>query len=509
MTPLPPLTENGRIVDAAIVVVCGVGQAAALAFATFATRDAFVALHGGGMPSIATLAEFGMAGLVAAACVQIARVRAEALGQSYAIALRRVIYAHIAGFSKSRHAARRLGAYALRFVGDMSAARLWYGRGLPRAVSAMIVLPGAFLVLWALDARLALAAVPPLIVALIVMAGLAAQLEARHRSLRGKRANLAIAMMERIAVSPELDLLGRTNRELKSLDKTGATVRQNAVARVGRAAALQTVLQVGLAVGAVAILWVSGVEGLPTGTAAAGLSLLALLAMPLQDVGEAWDQFCAWRVARSRAEALLSQPSTPRNPRSRGGPATVDVSGKLNGTDQRLSVASGACITLDGAEAGNLAKAIAGLDRPTGLQVTYNGQKKLPVCAYIGDTHVGLQGSLRRSATLMCRKRPKDDRVAETLAAFGLSEVLERVGGLDGRIGEAGRTLSAAETLRLDLARASLGRAELVVIDSGRWHSMPAAHDLASLLQKRHPTTLILAGRSTADAVVCCGTQTS
>ncbi len=491
MTPLPKFTSKDRVTDAVLVVLCGVAQATALAVATFATRDAFTALHNGTVPTNATLASLAGAGIVAAIALLFSRQRSEALGQSYAIALRRIIYAHLAGMPKTRHAARRVGALSLRFVGDLSAARLWFGRGLPRVLSALIVLPGAAYILFLLSPQLALAGIAPIAAALVLMTGIALHLEARHAALRGRRARIAISMTERIAISPELDLMGRTKTELKLLDADGAVLRDNALARMRRTSGLQAILQGGVALAGVATFWAAGTYGIATGTTAAALSLLALLAMPLQDLGEAWDQFCAWRIARDKAERLLSEDSTTRRRRRRGGPVALDMRGKTKDGPRDLTVPAGAAVTLQGVLAPRLGAIMAGLDRDTGWQVLYGDDPNLPVCLYLGDTHVALQGTLRRSATLLNRKRPKDEKIRAELDAFGLGPLCDRLGGLRGKVGEAGRNVTAAETLRLDLVRAVLGRAELVVIDSVRLRSDPDASELLQLLRSRLDTTLV------------------
>ncbi|MFQ6548720.1 ABC transporter transmembrane domain-containing protein [Aestuariibius sp. 2305UL40-4] len=491
MTSLPKFASKDRVTDAVLVVLCGVAQATALAVATFATRDAFTALHAGTVPATTTLASLAGAGIVAAIALLLSRQRSEALGQSYAIALRRIIYAHLAGMPKTRHAARRVGALSLRFVGDLSAARLWFGRGLPRVLSALIVLPGAACILFLLSPQLALSGIVPIAAALILMAGVALHLEARHAALRKKRARIAISMTERIAISPELDLMGRTQTELKLLDADGAVLRDNALARMRRISGLQAILQGGVALAGVATFWAAGTYGVATGTTAAALSLLALLAMPLQDLGEAWDQFCAWRIAREKAERLLSEDSSARRRRRRGGPVALDLRGKTGDGPLELTVPAGETVTLQGALAPRLGAILAGLDRDTGWQVLYGDDPRLPVCLYIGDTHVALQGTLRRSATLLNRKRPKDDRIREELDAFGLGHLCDRLGGLRGTVGEAGRNMSPTETLRLDLVRAVLGRAELIVIDSVRWRSDPEAPRLLALLRERLDTTLV------------------
>ena len=301
MNPLPPLATRDRIFDAVLVVSCGIVQAVALALAAFATRDAFAALHADQTLGLRTIAELGLAGVVAALCLFISRRRAEALGQSYAISLRHILYRQIARLPKSRHDARRVGALSLRFVGDLSAARLWFGRGLPDVLSATVILPGAIAILVALDPVLAFAGLVPLSVSLTLMVATAWHLERRHRRLRGRRAGIAIAMIERVAIAPELDLMGRTNKELRALDEKGTALRSVAVARRGRTVGLQSVLQVGLAFAGIAMLWTASHNEIAPATVAASLSVIALVTLPMQDLGAAWDRYCSWRVAREKA----------------------------------------------------------------------------------------------------------------------------------------------------------------------------------------------------------------
>lgn len=490
MTRLPSFVSRGRVVDAVLVVLCGIAQAAAIAVTAFATRAAFSEMHSGTAPDIWVLTALVGAGILSALFVFVSRCRSEALGQSYANALRHALYTHLAGLPKSRHSERRVGALALRFVGDLSAAQLWIGRGLPGVLSALVVLPGAIVILWALDDRLAVAAMVPIFGAICLMMGIAAHLEQRHRSLRTERANLSIAMLERIAIMPELDLLGRTPRELRMLDERGQALRRNAIARTSRFSALQAILQAGVAIAGGAVLWTAGTAEIATGTTAAALAVLALLALPLREIAKAWNQYCAWRVAREKAFRLFGEPSQRRTPH-RCGPVALEVSGQIDRVPVSIALDAGKTAILSGSHAGKLATVIAGLNSVPGLSVRYDGTDRLPVVAYIGDMHIGLQGSLRRTLTLSCVRRPKDNRIKEVLRAFGLGELERRLGGLDGRIAEGGRNLSAAETLRIDLARAVLGKAGLVVIHSLRFANDPDASALKSLVDEHLAATFI------------------
>lgn len=488
MRTLPPLATRDRALSAVLVVGCGIAQAAALAVAAFATRDAFAALHGQEPLALQTILELGCAGLIAALCLLLSRRQAESLGQSYAISLRHTLYKQIAGLPKSRHEQRRTGALSLRFVGDLSAARLWFGRGLPDVLTALVVLPGAVAILLFLDTRLALAALGPLALSLVAMAALAWHLEQRHRRLRKRRANIAISMIERIAIAPELDLMGRTRKELRALDEQGASLRHDAVSRRGRTAGLQATLQAGVAVAGLSILWIASQGDFAPASVAASLSVLALVAMPLQDLGAAWDRYCAWSVAREKAQHLLNESTVRRAARAAQDPAEVTVSGAATFTAKAGDVS-----VIDVPNAGKLAHKIAGLDHDPDLKVAFGDRPHPPRVAFIGDIHIGLQGSLRRSVTLSARKRPADARIADVLRAFGLDDLLDAPRGLDQRISENGKGLSAGQTLRLDLARAVLGQADLIVIASLRWDAEQDRETLLDTLRRLTPTTIILA----------------
>lgn len=498
MSGLPALATRDRVMDAVLVVACGLGQAGAAAIAAFAMRDAFAALHAGSAVPVRAMIELGGAGLGAAACLYLAHRRSEALGQSFANSLRRRLYRHIASLPKSRHDTRRVGALSLRFVGDLSAARLWFGNGLPDVLTAMVVLPSAVAILFALDPRLAPAALGSLLAAAGIATALAWHLQARHRALRSRRARLAIAMIERIAMSPDLDAIGRTGRELRGLDARGAALRADAVARRSRMAALQAVLQAGTAVAGLAILWQAGRTDAEPGAVAASLAILALVALPLQALASAWDRFCAWRVARAKALSLFAEPALDRGQPFTRGAVSIEVRVATEGHPKVWTFQKGEASRLDPDTGRQIARVLAGLDSHAGMSVTFDGTAQRPRTCFLADDHVGLEGSLRRSATLLNRKRPSDRKVRQTLEVYGLGRLLETEQDLDFRVAENGRNLTVDETVRLDFARAELGKVGLLVIDSVRWRASAEGPDLMKLFRSRCEATVLVVDQARA-----------
>jgi ABC-type transport system involved in cytochrome bd biosynthesis fused ATPase/permease subunit len=489
---LPPVMAEGRGAQLAALALIGVVQAVLLGIAAFATRDAFAALHDGGAPAAATLVVLVAAGATAAACEAGGRVLGEGLGQRYASAVRVALYRALAAWPRDALRSRRLGALALRFVGDLSAVRRWFGLALPGLVSTAAALPGVAIVLLLLNQQAGLAALAPVVLALGAMGLAGWQLRHRQRRLRSRRASVAIAAMERLAMAPELDLMGRTPKELDALTRQSDKLREGAVARERRTALLRILPQIGTAVGGALVLLTAARSGMEAGTAAAMLAMLAILGLQLRDLAEAWDAGSAWGIARAKLLAVLARAQAPRVTDARGAPVAVAVQGP------RLSffVPAGCIARLTGppgAGKTQLAEIIAGLSRDDSVSVHYDGAAHLPRVAHLGARPPILRGSLRRTLTLGVDPRPATKELTQAARAFGLSHLLSRIGGVRGRV-EGPDALSEGETVRIALARAALSSPELVVIDNAALRADPDAAVLLSLLREAAPATMVIVG---------------
>lgn len=498
MSRLPRVLGEGRARDAALVCLAGIGQAAATGMAAFATRDIFSALNGSGSRLLPSLVMLAAAGAIVAGLRIASRTIAERLGQSFIISLRRRLYRHLAGLSRSDLADRRTGALGMRFVGDLTAARGWVSLGLTRIYSACVILPGAALALYLLNPALAAAAAIPIVVALLVMVGLATTLERLHRRLRSKRASIAASMMERIAVVTELDLMGRTEKELAALARDGDSLRGMAVDRMLAVSCLRAVPELGAALAGVALLWTAARTGAGAADAAGALAALGVLILPLRELAGVWDRRCAWLVAREKCNDIFAKPSCARVRRRRGGAPAITLERIVfRGVRGTAEIRPGETVLVSG-RAGSgkssLLALAAGLETPDAGRVRFGGSGDSPKTVFIGQGSPILRGSLRRALTLGISPRPSDHVVEAMARRFGLAMVIDRLGGLDGRVGEGGRTLSGGEKVRVHLVRAALTAPDLLVIDTPEIGLDPdTAAALGALMSEVDATTLIAA----------------
>ncbi len=83
-------------------------------------------------------------------------------------------------------------------------------------------------------------------------------------------------------------------------------------------------------------------------------------------------------------------------------------------------------------------------------------------------------GTVRENLALLA-PRATDDELVEAVKTVGAKPILDRLGGLDARLGHAGEGLSAGEAQLLALARVHVSAATVVILDEATSHLDPAA----------------------------------
>lgn len=516
MSTLPALTASSRWRWLVGLAGLALLRAIAAGAAAIATRDVFVALSGapaGFSASWPALAIIAVAGSAIALLRWWEHVEAERLGQNYAAALRTVLFAHVAHLPAGPLAQRRSGGLSLRFVGDLTAVRAWVAQGVARGIAAAVVIPVLAVVLFHLDHRLALGVVIPLGVGLLLMLALGPLLLRAHRRLRRRRARLAVDMTERLPMAPHLRHLGRLDLEQARLGRRSDDMIAASLHRQRRSALLKSLPDACAGVAAAAVLGLALINGLPGALAAGSLAATGMMIAQMRELAGVWDRYCAWQAAKARCAALLALPTVcapevcaperaavPASPAPLAESTTHRTRATSSGAvaPQALAVrfdavrhgalgplsfevSPGAKIGITGGNGSGkstLLRLAAGLDVPdhghvvTDAPALSQGETppgeapQQPARVMLLDASSPLlAGSLRKALTLGVRPRPGDAAIRRLARRFGLTPVMARLGGLDGRIAEGGRNLSAGECRRILVARAALADPDLLLLD--------------------------------------------
>ena len=477
----PKLYGDGRS-RLAIAIICFViGQATALGLGAYATRRIFATLHSD-LPSVsfAPFVLLALSSVIYGFCGVIAARQAERLGQSFAISFRKNFYGQLSIISASTLQKKRLGALAIRFVGDLGAMREWTSKGVTGCLSAAIITPVGLVVLWTFSPLYGAAVLTSVLLALTAMAFYGGRLASTHAKMRKERANLSIEMMERAGAAPAIRSLGRLRKDQKLLARRGDELSDASQTRARQREILTALPDVFLAFGGVTLLFLTMRYSLPVSHAAAGMAVVSIVAAPLRNLANVWDSYCAWRIAREKSQKIFEMPTISLDAETKPlpkGPLSVelcDVQVSEVSIDNSF-VEPGSIAVLSGAQidATLCLHAIASMERIERGEIKLGGvnlhsikpQEFSNRIALISMQNPILQGSLRRALTLGCRKRPTDDEIIRVARQFGLETVIDRLGGLSGRVDENGRNLADSEQLKLHFAGACLASPSLILID--------------------------------------------
>ncbi|XVJ69306.1 MAG: ABC transporter ATP-binding protein [Rhizobacter sp.] len=489
-TAPPALWAAGRKWLLVQIALCALGQALGAGLVALGVRWSFLALHDGQAMPFKALLLIASAGLAIALCRWAERTLAERLGHGYANSLRSRLFsclAHMTGPAPTT--ARSTALLTQRLIGDMGALRVWVSRGQVKVFSAAITLPVvlALLVIW-IHPLLALGVGLAVGLGVVTLLWLARGLPRSHQRLRNGRARLSAFVSERAAHAQELKLVRRLTRESKVMNRHAQQLTELAVARQRRAAGLRLVPDVVRAAAITLALAICFLIGTSAADAAATLAAVGLLMPALRDLAQALDQRAAWTTSRRRLWDLLATPppasqqmnkaQTQSSERNRPAPSLLRLRQVQVATLAPIThvLMRGCKVSLQGpmgSGKSSLLRLLAGLVSPRSGVVEYASMRDgnapnhraHPSIHYLGAHSILLSGSLRRNLTLGAVTRPDDERILVTATALGLEPLLQRLGGLQGKVLPSGSNLSTGEARRVLLVRAMLCGADLVLID--------------------------------------------
>jgi len=515
---LPRVLEGSRRWLFARLVAYGFGQALAAIGTALLVERGFDRLIG---ERTATLGEFGTVGgglAFAAACAGWLRMRervdAERLGQSYVHGVRNRLFKRLTQFAPRSMQQRSQGGIMLRFIGDLNALRQWVSLGLARITVAGTSIVGALVALAFISLRLALATGSVITIGAVVAGFRGRVIRQASREARRRRSRLAANVNEKVATISVMQAFGQSKRERERVKRQSRQLRRAMVERARVVGQLRGIVEVTTALALGAALLAGAVEvgagRASPGTVVAAMSIVGLLVPPLRDLGRVQEYWHNSRVSLEKIHEFLERGEpvveAPDAPDLVPGPGhlrieNLEVEGSLRGLS--ATAEPGTIVGIVGANGAGkttLLSVIARLVEPTGGGVLVDDQA-IADCnlASIRRT-IGLVGPdfpLLRGSVLknLCYRWPEapDEEVQRVLALCDLYDVLDALPeGIQSRVGEGGKGLSAGQRQRILLGRALLGNPDILLLDEADSNLDPKASAIVDRIIAEHDGTVLL-----------------
>lgn len=531
---LPRPVSAARLGAFGRLIAIGVAQAiAAITIAVLVERS-FDQLISAALPvsrrTVATLAGgLTLAVVVSALLRSRERVAGEKLGQHYVVEVREALFAHLTRVPARELGRRHRGSLLLRFVGDLSALRLWVSRGLARLTVAGVAVSLALVALAVMNLGLSLAVGGVLLGGALATWTVSPRLLRTARTSRKHRSRLTGEVTERLTQIAVLQSAGQERRERKRVGKRSNRVAEAMVDQARASGAMRAIAEGTAAAAGVAALLVGAIEvragRASPGTVVAALSIAGLLSGYLRDLGRVAEYAASARVAREAARRFLAMAPLPDAPGlpdlvAGGGALELEAIGlgdALRGVTLRAKPGDTvAVVGPNGAGKSTLVALAARLVDPDHGRVRIDGQDLRHRSLSSVRRTVGiaspdlplLRGSMDRNVRYRL-PRCDDEEVARIAALCGLDELAASLPeGWRSDVGEGGSRLSAGQRARLTVARAALGRPPLLLLDEAEAHlDADAARVLDRVLADHTGTALVVTHRrelvERADVVWC------
>lgn len=479
---LPHYFSGNRRLALCGLVLMGLIQASLAIITAFKMRELFSTLSEG-----VHVIPFELVGIIAACSLGVIVVRiaeralAENTGNDYTMDLRLKLFSHLSRISQDRLDHQQQGAINIRFIGDLNAIKNWVSLGIPRLIAAGILFPALMYLLHWLHPVVFLFSLVVFCVAVVSLFLLQQMLLPFHRDVRNKRGNIASYMNERIRFAPQLRIGGQRNKTASVLRKKSQRLKTAAVKKSIVSNSFKAIPDIALAAITAGCFALAFHLQMSTADVAVILAILAIFSQPLKDVAGFWDRRNAFNVASRKCLQILNTPSVTKGqklaPKNLQQPDIETTSLKLKAlyfAKQKINFGEKILIQgKNGCGKSSYLKIVAGLTPPDKGTVKIGGVNVLTIPEKLRSQLIFYQGTevaifkstFKQALLLQNRSAVSDEVLLETVENFGLSGTLSRLGGLNGKVQESGRNLSAGERKKVALCRAWLSDSKILVLD--------------------------------------------
>jgi ABC-type multidrug transport system fused ATPase/permease subunit len=381
---------------------------------------------------------------------------------------------------------KSLGVAVSRTTNDLTSVKNWISQGVaPLAVGVPLIL-GVGIALGLLNPWLPVGLVVPIIVLLFAMKVLAPVAYQRTRRVRRVRGRLSSQVADTILSTAAIRSAGGSHRELARVKTHSQTLVAASIQKAKVAGAMRGTAAAMSGIATAMVIGTGLLAGLPTHTIAGALTIVALLAVPLHDLGRVVEYRQTYRAAR-RIIGPAIEPAAASAPKpaersdvqhtSAGRAVFTNYLPLTDGTTMpELAAHPGARVVVD---AGNprltseLLERFVGLREPyvgqivvSGHDLSFAGPKTLrQLVGYAAQGMMLARGSVPRTVSYRCPGTGPEE-VNRLLEEVDLAQrVAELAAGADTILVHGGDPLTIPERARLLLARAILDEPPLLVFD--------------------------------------------
>ena len=415
---------------------------------------------------------------------------AERLAQSYVHAVRVTVFRHALRLGEAGLAQTSRSAVLLRFTGDLNALRLWISRGLSRGMVAMVGIAFTLTALLIVEPFIGIAVAASVFLTVASALALGPSLDKATRRVRSRRNVMLKHVQSRLARVHVVESLGDARRERRILAARSDRLATSSVKRAGIIGVLHAVGEAGGAMSSLGAFLVGavlvGFSLVTPGAVVAAMLLAGLLGPRLQDATRAFEYWTAARVSIEKQQTFLAlRPLGRRRGSSASSKRLRQADGRLELRNVAyrdeierisLSLAPGDRSWLPSrshGEALTILRLAAGVLQPTKGRVTLDEVNLRDLHRRDARRHISIvsqefalfEGPLRNALTygLDASRAASLDTFVDGNGLAGL--FADFANGLDHRVQENDRRITAARCLVFGLIRARLSGARVILID--------------------------------------------